>query len=196
MGPKKPKKTKAELEEEKLAHEEEQRKAKIAEEKRIAEDNEKRRLEELRIQAEHKKSREAELERLNAEFAEVTDELTSAQQQLVAEEKRNVSICSFLQRRSFAPTYLLPRPAYGIWHMAYGIFFPLSSNVLLCMHIERAHRVAPVQGPHRRAGRRQRTRHEHIYLSDSRNQRVRPAPDDGLDQAGGADLAAGDGCVE
>jgi len=97
MGPKKAKKSKAELEEERLAREEEERKAKIAEEKRIAEENEKRRLEELRIQAEHKKNREAELERLGIEYAAISDGLESAQQQLIAEEKNESALVEWLR---------------------------------------------------------------------------------------------------
>jgi hypothetical protein len=88
MPPKKPKKSKAELEEERLAREEEERKAKILEDKRNAEDAEKRRLEQLRIEAEHKSQREAELLRLNAEYEEIVDEDKSKELQLIAEEKK------------------------------------------------------------------------------------------------------------
>lgn len=95
MAPKKAKKTKAELEEEKLAREEEERKAKIAEEKRIAEENEKRRLEDLRIEAQHKAFREAELERLNNEYKELVDDNASRNQQLQAEEKKEVCFSRF-----------------------------------------------------------------------------------------------------
>lgn len=91
MGPKKSKKSKAELEEEKLAREEEERKARIAEEKRIAEENEKRRLEDLRIEAEHKAFRKDELERLGKEYIEYVDDAKSREQQLLAEEKQEVS---------------------------------------------------------------------------------------------------------
>ena len=90
MGPKKAKKTKAELEEEKLAREEEDRKAKIAEDKKNAEEAEKRRLEHLRIESEHKSAREQELKRLQEEFEAITDELKSKELQLLAEEKREV----------------------------------------------------------------------------------------------------------
>lgn len=92
MGPKKAKKSKAELEEERLAREEEERKAKIAEDKKNAEDAEKRRLEQLRIEAEHKTAREQELARLNAEYADITDELKSKELQLIAEEKQEVTL--------------------------------------------------------------------------------------------------------
>jgi hypothetical protein len=90
MPPKKGKKTKAELEEEKLAREEEERKAKIAEEKKQAEEAEKRRLEQLRIEAEHKAARGQELERLLGEYDAIIDELKSKEQQLKAEEKKEV----------------------------------------------------------------------------------------------------------
>lgn len=90
MGPKKAKKSKAELEEERLAREEEERKAKIAEDKKNAEDAEKRRLEQLRIEAEHKHAREQELARLNVEYEDITDEQKSKELQLIAEEKREV----------------------------------------------------------------------------------------------------------
>jgi len=92
MGPKKGKKTKAELEEEKLAREEEERKAKIAEDKKNAEDAEKRRLEHLHIESEHKNAREQELQRLQEEFEAITDELKSKELQLQAEEKREVKL--------------------------------------------------------------------------------------------------------
>eukprot|EP01038_Epipyxis_sp_PR26KG_P008222 gene8222-11128_t len=87
MGPKKPKKSKAELEEERLAREEEERKAKIAEEKKIAEDNEKKRLEELRIRAENKEQREKEISVLMSELSFLEDDEKSKEMQLIAEEK-------------------------------------------------------------------------------------------------------------
>ena len=58
MGPKKGKKSKGETEEQKVAREELERLAKIAEEKRVAAEKERQRLEELRIQAERKLFRE------------------------------------------------------------------------------------------------------------------------------------------
>jgi hypothetical protein len=65
MAPKKlkKKKTKAELEAERLAREEEERKQQELEEKRQAEEAERKRIEELRIKAEWKVEREFELER-------------------------------------------------------------------------------------------------------------------------------------
>ena len=94
--PKKAKKTKAELEEERLAREEEERKAKILEEKRLAEEKEKKRLEELRIQAEQHEFRKQELERLKNEYDSYNDDIKSRKYQLDAEEKKEVRdyICS------------------------------------------------------------------------------------------------------
>ncbi len=92
MGPKKAKKSKAELEEERLAREEEERKAKIAEEKRQAEEREKRRQEEAKIAAEQKAIREKELERWKTEYDEILDDLKYKHQQLLNEEKAEVSI--------------------------------------------------------------------------------------------------------
>ena len=97
MGPKKPKKTKEQLEEERLAKEEEDRKIKLAEEKKIAEEMEKRRLEELRIKAEHRKKREAELSRLNDEYVSVMDDLKSKELQLMAEEKQENAASDWLR---------------------------------------------------------------------------------------------------
>lgn len=91
MAPKKAKKSKAEIEEEKLAREEEERKAKILEEKRIADEKEKKRLEELRIKAEQTEFRRQELERLKEEFLAYTDDKKSRKYQLEAEEKKEVS---------------------------------------------------------------------------------------------------------
>jgi hypothetical protein len=97
MGPKKPKKTKEQLEEERLAKEEEDRKIKAAEEKKIAEEMEKRRVEELRIKAEHRKKREAELSRLNDEYVSVMDDLKSKELQLMAEEKQENAASEWLR---------------------------------------------------------------------------------------------------
>lgn len=94
MGPKKPKKSKAELEEERLAREEEERKAKVLEEKKQAEEREKKRQEELRIAAEQKAFREKELQRWTEEYSEIVDELRGKEQQLNAEEKMEVSLFS------------------------------------------------------------------------------------------------------
>lgn len=71
MGPKKPKKTKAELEAERLLQEEEEKKQKALEEKRLAEEAEKRRQEEARIKAQRVAFREAEIARLNTEFEDL-----------------------------------------------------------------------------------------------------------------------------
>ena len=109
MGPKKPKKTKAELEEEKLAREEEERKAKIAEDKKQAEEAEKRRIEQLKIEAEHKAARGVELQRLSIEYAEITDEFESKKLQLLAEEKKEVccAVCRFTMKSIFLKYLLL-----------------------------------------------------------------------------------------
>lgn len=103
MGPKakSKKKSKAELEEERLAREEEERKAKIAEDKRLAEEREKKRLEALRLAAEQKAFREKELLRWNEEYIDIVDEQESNLQQLQAEEKQEVRICDLLSTYSF-----------------------------------------------------------------------------------------------
>ncbi len=90
MGPKKQKKSKAELEEERLAREEEERKARAAEEKRLAEEREKKRQEEARIAAELKIIREADLDRWKGEYEDFIDELKVKHLQLLAEEKSEV----------------------------------------------------------------------------------------------------------
>jgi colicin import membrane protein len=82
---KKVKKTKAELEEERIAAEEEARKQKILDDKRRAEETERNRLEALRIAAERKVFREAEVQRLTAENAELTDMLADRRSQMRAE---------------------------------------------------------------------------------------------------------------
>jgi hypothetical protein len=74
MGAKKKKKTKAELEAERLQREEEERLAAEAELKRQAEEEERRRLEDLRIKAERKKYREEEIERLTVEYHAMLDD--------------------------------------------------------------------------------------------------------------------------
>lgn len=81
-----PKKSKAQLEEERLAREEEERKAKILEDKRRAEEAEKKRLEDLRIQAENKAFRETELQRLKEEQEAIFNEILNRKAQLKAEE--------------------------------------------------------------------------------------------------------------
>lgn len=84
------KKTKAQLEEERLAREEEERKAKIAEEKRLAEEAERQRLEDIRIKEERRVFREAELSRLREEQTQWKDNRETRSQRLVAEEKHEV----------------------------------------------------------------------------------------------------------
>jgi hypothetical protein len=96
MAPKKSKKSKAELEEERLAREEEERKNRALEEKKRAEEEEKRRLEELRIQAEKKVLRGLEIERLTNEYNEYLDDKSGRDQQLNAEEKNEVSFCYYI----------------------------------------------------------------------------------------------------
>jgi flagellar biosynthesis GTPase FlhF len=91
MGPKKAKKSKAELEEERLAREEEERKARAAEEKRLAEELQKKKQEEARIAAELKVIREADLKRWSEEYEDFVDDLKAKHQQLLAEEKSEVS---------------------------------------------------------------------------------------------------------
>ncbi len=86
------KKTKAELEEERLAAEEEARKAKIIEDKRAAEDAEKQRLERIRIQNEKKVFREAEVARLTEEATQLSEMLIERSNQASAEEL--VEVCS------------------------------------------------------------------------------------------------------
>ena len=81
-----PKKTKAQLEEERLQREEEERKAKLAEEKRLAEEAERKRLEDIRIQEERRVFREAELTRLRQEQREWKDDTETRMQSLSAEE--------------------------------------------------------------------------------------------------------------
>lgn len=81
------KKTKAQLEEERLLKEEEERKAKLAEEKRIQEENERKRLEDIRIQEERRVFRQNELARLIEEQSKLKDERKTREQQLIAEEE-------------------------------------------------------------------------------------------------------------
>ena len=93
MGPKKvSKKSKAEIEAEKLLKEEEERKAKIAEEKRLVDEAERLRLEELRIEAERRAFRVAELDRLAIEHYEMIDEMKNKENQRIAEQNSVVSL--------------------------------------------------------------------------------------------------------
>jgi hypothetical protein len=85
------KKTKAELEEERLLQEEEARKAKILEDKRAAEAAEKQRLENIRIQNERKAFREAELARLAEEGVQLAELLEDRSKKAAAEE--SVEVC-------------------------------------------------------------------------------------------------------
>ena len=89
--PKKPKKSKAELEEERLAAEEEARKQKILDDKRRAEEAERDRLEALRIAAERKAFREAEVARLKEENVELLELLSDRVNHTEAEERTEVS---------------------------------------------------------------------------------------------------------
>ena len=87
-----PKKSKAQIEEERVLAEEEARKAKIAEEKRLAEEAERKRIEDLRIKEERKVFREQELARLVEELSIAADGDETRRQQLSAEE--NAQVCS------------------------------------------------------------------------------------------------------
>lgn len=82
-----PKKSKAQLEEERLQAEEEARKAKLAEDKRLAEEAERKRIEDLRIKEERRVFREGELKRLLEEQNAGEDEDETRRLQLQAEEK-------------------------------------------------------------------------------------------------------------
>lgn len=86
MAPKKAKKTKAEIEAEKLAKEEEERKEQAALEKRLLEEAEKRRLEDLRIKAERKAFRTAELSRLSNEYSDMIDRLQAMEAEKLSQE--------------------------------------------------------------------------------------------------------------
>ena len=91
-----PKKSKAQIEEERLLAEEEARKAKIAEEKRLAEEAERKRIEDLRIQEERKVFREEELARLHEELKVADDVNDTRDRQLTAEEKSQVHTLQWL----------------------------------------------------------------------------------------------------
>eukprot|EP01035_Chromulina_nebulosa_P022906 gene22906-29672_t len=86
MGPKKARKTKAELEAERLLREEEERKAKLLEEKRINEEIEAKRIEDLRIQKENYNFRISEISRLEIEFNNMLERLKDLTSQRIAEE--------------------------------------------------------------------------------------------------------------
>lgn len=94
---KKAKKTKAQLEEERLLAEEAERKAKELDDKRLAEEAEKQRLETLRITAERIEFRKSELERLIQEYNEIEDRRKSFVQQLQAEEAKEAAQLEWLK---------------------------------------------------------------------------------------------------
>lgn len=89
--PKKQKKTKAELEEERLVAEEDLRKQKLIDDKRKAEEAERARLEALRIAAERKAFREEELRRLDEENGILKELLSDRSSQMLAE--RIAEVC-------------------------------------------------------------------------------------------------------
>jgi hypothetical protein len=94
------KKTKAQLEEERLQREEEERKAKLAEEKRLNEEAERKRLEDLRIQEERRVFRENELCRLLEEQSKLNDESVTRFQRLTAEEEYEMKRVEWEQYRN------------------------------------------------------------------------------------------------
>lgn len=90
--PPKPKKTKEELEAERAAEEAERAKQEAIERKKQAELEEKRRLEEIRVAAERKALRAAELARLREEHVAYLDVLKEVQAQRAAEDALEVCI--------------------------------------------------------------------------------------------------------
>ena len=88
MGPKKPKKTKEQLEEERLAREEEARLAAEAEKKRLAEEAERARIEAERIAAENLATRIAEIETLVPEYEKYMTELDKRKNLTTKEEEK------------------------------------------------------------------------------------------------------------
>lgn len=101
MGPKpkKAKKTKAELEEERLAREEEDRKNREKEEKRQAEEAEKRRQDELKKAAEQKAFREKELARWREEYDAIVENEKDRAHDLAAEERAEENALDWLSFR-------------------------------------------------------------------------------------------------
>lgn len=99
MGPKGKGKAKGETEEERLAREEEERKAAEKEAKRLAKEAEERRIEELRIQKERKEFREAELARLDEEHQILSDKLGAHVGQLAAELEYEMDYKHWLKYR-------------------------------------------------------------------------------------------------
>mmetsp|Transcript_38898 Transcript_38898/g.39584 ORF Transcript_38898/g.39584 Transcript_38898/m.39584 type:complete len:654 (+) Transcript_38898:146-2107(+) len=94
---KKVKKTKAQIEEERLAAEEAERKAKEIEDKRLAEEAERDRLEALRIAAERTAFRKDEMIRLMEEHNKMEDFRKDMEYQLVAEEKQESARLEWLR---------------------------------------------------------------------------------------------------
>jgi len=91
MAKKKLGKAKKETEEERLAREEAERLAKVAEDKIIAEEAERQRLEEVRITAERKVYRKEEFARLSEELIEINDQLMQRRMKLQAEQKKEAA---------------------------------------------------------------------------------------------------------
>ena len=83
---KKAKKTKAELEADKLLREEEEKKGKAAEDKRLADLQEKARVREIQLQTERNQFRETELERLCVEYNAMTLDIAYREKERMAEE--------------------------------------------------------------------------------------------------------------
>lgn len=94
MGPK-VKKTKAQLEEERLLQEEEDRKAKILEDKRAAEEAERKRLEDIRIQEERRVFRVNEMARLIEEL-EIEEKVTEDRNNALIAQENYVVIAKTL----------------------------------------------------------------------------------------------------
>jgi len=90
MAPKKAKKTKEELEAERLAEEAERAKQDAIEKKKQAELEEKRRQEEIRVAAERKALRAAELARLGEEYSAYEDALKESRAQQIADDALEV----------------------------------------------------------------------------------------------------------
>jgi serine phosphatase RsbU (regulator of sigma subunit) len=92
MAPKKKgKKTKAELEAEKLQREEEELKDRALEAKRAAEDAERHRQEELKLQIQRNAEREVELARLRDEFVRFSNDILLGLEQMRLESLDEVS---------------------------------------------------------------------------------------------------------
>lgn len=88
--PPKPKKTKEELEAGRLLEEAERAKQEAIEKKKQAELDEKRRIEEIRVAAERKATRAAEIARLGEELVAYMDVQKDVQAQRVAEDALEV----------------------------------------------------------------------------------------------------------